>query len=102
MATNLIYQQVVRDVKFGEYRCDKIEEDLAMIAAQQYIIEYIKQLNEYKKCYYMKEKLAALKIKEDIVSYAKYKWPLLFSRFHEAYRNSGPNLVKNDVITAVN
>ncbi|XP_054284599.1 myosin-VIIa [Macrosteles quadrilineatus] len=134
VATNLIYQQVVRGVKFGEYRCDK-EEDLAMIAAQQYFIEFAADLNmdrllnllpnyipdycltnaeksidrwaalivqAYKKSYYVKEKIPALRIKEDVVGYAKFKWPLLFSRFYEAYRNSGPNLPKNDVIIAVN
>lgn len=134
VATNLIYQQVVRGVKFGEYRCDK-EEDLAMIAAQQYYIEHNTDLNNerllnllpnyipdycltnaeksierwniliiqaYKKSYYLKENVAQLRVKEDVVSYAKFKWPLLFSRFYEAYRNSGPNLPKNDVIIAVN
>lgn len=43
-------------------------------------------LQAYKKSYYLKEKIPSLKVKEDIVSYAKYKWPLLFSRFYEAYR----------------
>ena len=37
----------------------------------------------------MKEKVLPLKAKEDVVSYAKYKWPLLFSRFYEAFRYSG-------------
>lgn len=134
VATNLIYQQVVRGVKFGEYRCDK-EDDLAMIAAQQYYIEYGQDMNTerlytllpnyipdycltgvekavdrwgalvvqaYKKSYYVKEKIPTYRVKEDVVSYAKFKWPLLFSRFYEAYRNSGPNLPKNDVIIAVN
>lgn len=38
MATNLIYQQVIRGVKFGEYKCEK-EEDLAMLAAQQFYVD---------------------------------------------------------------
>lgn len=59
-------------------------------------------LTFYFQSYYLKEKVPTLRVKEDIVSYAKFKWPLLFSRFYEAYRNSGPNLPKNDVIIAVN
>lgn len=136
VATNLIYQQVVRGIKFGEYRCDK-EEDLAMIAAQQYYIDYGDMLNQerlqallptycvpdyylnngsaktlerwvqtvmnaHKKSYYARERVPPIRVKEDIVNYAMYKWPLLFSRFYEAYRFSGPALPKNDVIIAVN
>ena len=46
--------------------------------------------------------VTSLQVKEDIVNYAKYKWPLLFSRFYEAYKFAGPSLPKNDVIIAVN
>lgn len=75
-----------------------------------------------KQSYYIKERVQSSRIKEDIVDYSKLKWPLLFSRFYEAFRSSGivvcllilvarmfstpgligPNLPKNDVIIAVN
>lgn len=51
----------------------------------------------YQRSYYVKEKSAVLKVKEDIVAYSKYTWPLLFSRFYEAFRLDGPPLPKNDV-----
>ncbi len=54
------------------------------------------------KSYYARERVPPIKVKEDILNNAKYKWPLLFSRFYEAYRFSGPTLPKNDVIIAVN
>ncbi|KAM9219928.1 unconventional myosin-VIIa isoform 3-T3 [Dugong dugon] len=133
VATNLIYQQVVRGVKFGEYRCEK-EDDLAELASQQYFVDYgsemilerllnlvptyipdreitpLKTLEKWaqlaiaahKKGIYTQRRTDAQKVKEDVVNYARFKWPLLFSRFYEAYKFSGPSLPKNDVIVAVN
>uniref|UniRef100_A0A8C2P3D6 Unconventional myosin-VIIa n=1 Tax=Capra hircus TaxID=9925 RepID=A0A8C2P3D6_CAPHI len=129
VATNLIYQQVVRGVKFGEYRCEK-EDDLAELASQQYFVDYgsemilerllnlvptyipdreitpLRTLEKWAQLaiagIYAQRRTDAQKVKEDVVNYARFKWPLLFSRFYEAYKFSGPNLPKNDVIVAVN
>ncbi|XP_051903200.1 unconventional myosin-VIIa-like isoform X3 [Hippocampus zosterae] len=133
VATNLIYQQIVRGVKFGEYRCER-EEDLAELASQQYYVDYgIDILHDrllslipsyipdreitsakttekwaqlivaaHKKGLYSKRRPNTQKVKEDVVSFARLKWPLLFSRFYEAFKFSGPSLPKNDVIVAVN
>uniref|UniRef100_A0A8C3VGU1 Myosin VIIA n=1 Tax=Catagonus wagneri TaxID=51154 RepID=A0A8C3VGU1_9CETA len=133
VATNLIYQQVVRGVKFGEYRCEK-EDDLAELASQQYFVDYgsemilerllnlvptyipdreitpLRTLEKWaqlaiaahKKGIYAQRRTDAQKVKEDVVNYARFKWPLLFSRFYEAYKFSGPGLPRSDVVVAVN
>ncbi|XP_073784892.1 myosin VIIAa isoform X4 [Danio rerio] len=132
VATNLIYQQIVRGVKFGEYRCDR--EDLAELASQQYYVDYGSEIlverllslipsyipdreissaktverwaqfimAAHKKGVYTQKRVDPQKVKEEVVDFARYKWPLLFSRFYEAFKFSGPSLPKNDVIVAVN
>eukprot|EP00731_Ephydatia_muelleri_P029534 Em0021g57a len=45
VGTNLIYQQIVRGIKFGEYRCDR-NEDMAALAGQQYYIEFGTELSQ--------------------------------------------------------
>lgn len=136
IATNLIYQQVIRGVKYGEYRCDN-DQGLAQIIAHQYYVEngthldvdaLVKSVtmyvpdhylnnsgrslerwsfdvsNAYKKSYFSisGEKIDPIRVKEDLVEYAKCKWPLLFSRFFEALLVGGSALPKNDVIIAIN
>ncbi|XP_056586793.1 unconventional myosin-VIIa [Triplophysa dalaica] len=133
VATNLIYQQIVRGVKFGEYRCDR-EEDLAELASQQYYVDYGSEIQQdrllglissyipdreitasknvekwafsiiaaHKKGIYMQKMFDSQRVKEEVVDFARFKWPLLFSRFYEAFKFSGPSLPKNDVIVAVN
>ncbi|XP_034089263.1 unconventional myosin-VIIa-like isoform X7 [Gymnodraco acuticeps] len=119
-ATNLIYQQVVRGVKFGEYRCER-EEDLAELASQQYFVDYGAEVlqdrllslvpsyipdreisstkttekwlqlivSAHKKGLHSKRRLSTQRVKEDVVDFARLKWPLLFSRFYEAFKFSG-------------
>ncbi|XP_053723375.1 unconventional myosin-VIIa-like isoform X3 [Synchiropus splendidus] len=51
---------------------------------------------------YAQKRFDPQKVKEEVVDFARHKWPLLFSRFYEAFKFSGPSLPKNDLIVAVN
>lgn len=38
---------------------------------------------------YTQQRFDPQKVKEEVVDFARYKWPLLFSRFYEAFKLSG-------------
>ncbi|KHJ40320.1 phage tail component protein [Trichuris suis] len=154
-ATDLIYHQVTRGLKFGEYRCNRVsatymyiydyekgaifkEEDLALLIAYQYFVDYgyyfeVEQLrgvvhnylpdyvldgvDDIKasiECWVKSVLHAGLKslpegkrtnvrhVQETVVSLARLKWPLLFSKFFEAYKLAGQQSPKNEVVAAVN
>lgn len=63
---------------------------------------YVYSLFCFFQSYYYRDRVPIPRVKEDVVDYAKFKWPLLFSRFYEALRSAGPHLPKNDVILAIN
>ncbi|XP_023954785.2 myosin-VIIa [Bicyclus anynana] len=134
VATNLIYHQVVKGVKFGEYRCTS-EKDLAIIAAQQHYIEYGQRIDPnvlrkvivnyipnqfiqsndvaltkwehlitkaFETSTSIQTSVDPLRCKEDIVIFAKLKWPMMFSRFFEVIKLKGETINKDLVIIAVN
>ncbi|MEE6522019.1 hypothetical protein FKM82_020411, partial [Ascaphus truei] len=54
------------------------------------------------KAQYVKEQLPALQVKEAFVDYSRLQWPLLFSKFFEASKFSGPSISRNHFILAIN
>nr|XP_026653853.1 unconventional myosin-VIIb [Zonotrichia albicollis] len=132
VSTDLIYHQLIRGVRFGEYRCDK-EEDLVEIGAKYCYIQFgdtihnelvqkvlhdcipVKQLKSkplekwvslvtyaHAKAPYTQDHLSSQTVKEQLVDFARFQWPLLFSRFFEVTKFSGPSLPKNHFIIAIN
>ncbi|XP_008207626.1 myosin-VIIa [Nasonia vitripennis] len=130
-ATDLIYHQICKGLKSGEYRCHN-ENDIAMLIAQQLYVQYraipknLKSiLHSYipnqllqgntKQVSSRLEKLVietfqkklkissdSSKTKENIIMYAKHTWPLQFSKFYEANKIFNPESNLSEIIIAVN
>uniref|UniRef100_H2YRX4 Myosin VIIAb n=1 Tax=Ciona savignyi TaxID=51511 RepID=H2YRX4_CIOSA len=133
VSTTLIYQQIVRGVKFNEYRCNT-DLELAQLASKQYYVEHGASIQttslaplissylpdrivtsqkplshwssmimkQHKEAIYTRERWEPLRVREDVVKQARFSWPMMFSRFYEAYRLSGLPLPTNEVLIAVN
>ncbi|KAI6191670.1 Unconventional myosin-X [Aphelenchoides bicaudatus] len=59
-------------------------------------------MNVYRKAFPQNTQYSVSSVKKDVCQFAAKRWSLLFSRFYEAYKFSGPPLPKNEVILAVN
>ncbi|XP_068136681.1 unconventional myosin-VIIb isoform X2 [Hyperolius riggenbachi] len=132
VSTDLIYNQVIRGLCFGEYRCEK-DADMAELMSKHCYIKYGGTLNDvnivnvtkdcipskllaakpgaywanllketHDKAQYVTEKTPVPNVKEMVVDYAWQQWPLLFSKFFEASKFAGPTINRSHFIIAVN
>ncbi|XP_053403507.1 myosin-VIIa-like isoform X2 [Mercenaria mercenaria] len=130
-ATDLTYQQIMRGVSVGEYKCDK-DEVLVLMAAQKYFIDNgaetdATKIESFLKTWlpkthmetkelsywvgkvkteiendFLKDKPHKTSLKADIVTFAMNKWYNLFSRFYDSAKVQGPNISWTDVILGIN
>ncbi|KAL4630719.1 unconventional myosin-VIIa-like [Arapaima gigas] len=132
VSTELIYRQVIRGLKFGEYQCDK-EDDLVQLGAKHFYVQYGSSSEEeeaknvVQQCIsnsllqakseekwsemitnahlqgpYVGSKKKTAAVMAEVVDYARQKWPVFFSRFFEVVRTSGPSLATSKFIVAIN
>ncbi|KAI2663543.1 Unconventional myosin-VIIa [Labeo rohita] len=117
VSTEIIYRQVIRGLKYGEYQCEKFGSDMSMENTRTVVKECINsKLLEAKS----EEKWVQMvntahaqgplinsrtkpdKVKAEVVDYARQKWPMFFSKFFEVAKLSGPPLPKSRFIFAIN
>uniref|UniRef100_A0A8C7I0X9 Unconventional myosin-VIIb n=1 Tax=Oncorhynchus kisutch TaxID=8019 RepID=A0A8C7I0X9_ONCKI len=132
VSTDLIYRQVIRGLKSGEYHSEK-EDDFVQLAAMYYYVtfgsaisgenakkvveecittELIETKSQGKLIQlvnaahtqgpYINSRRSTDSVKGDVVDYARQKWPMYFSKFYEVTQMSGPPLPKSNFIVAIN
>uniref|UniRef100_A0A674CB98 Myosin VIIB n=1 Tax=Salmo trutta TaxID=8032 RepID=A0A674CB98_SALTR len=123
VSTDLIYRQVIRGLKSGEYHSEK-EDDFVQLAAMYYYVtfgsaisgenakkvveecittELIETKSQGKLIQlvnaahtqgpYINSRRSTDSVKGDVVDYARQKWPIYFSKFYEVTQMSGNNFI---------
>ncbi|CAB1325889.1 unnamed protein product [Coregonus sp. 'balchen'] len=132
VSTDLIYKQIIRGLKSGEYHSEK-EDDFVQLAAMYYYVtfgsassgenakkvvedcittelietksqgKWIQLVNTaHTQGPYINSRRSTDSVKGDVVDYARQKWPIFFSKFYEVTQMSGPPLPKSNFIVAIN
>ncbi|KAL0966745.1 hypothetical protein UPYG_G00299630 [Umbra pygmaea] len=131
VSTDLIYRQIIRGLKSGEYHSEK-EDDFVQLATMHYFVtfgsansvdnakkvvvecipterietksmgKWIQMLNTAHTQNYVNSRESTDSVKEDVVDYARKKWPISFSKFYEVTQLTGPSLPKSNFFVAIN
>uniref|UniRef100_A0A665UHB9 Myosin VIIBb n=1 Tax=Echeneis naucrates TaxID=173247 RepID=A0A665UHB9_ECHNA len=102
ISTDLIYKQVIKGIKSGEYISEK-EDEYVQLAMKHYYIRfgsaYSKENVHDQKRF---RKKTSESVKGELVDSARQQWPIHFSKFYEVTMISGPPLPKSRFVVAVN
>uniref|UniRef100_A0A3P9KRN5 Uncharacterized protein n=1 Tax=Oryzias latipes TaxID=8090 RepID=A0A3P9KRN5_ORYLA len=118
ISTDLIYKQVIKGVKSGDYTCEK-EDEYVLIAAMDCYIRFSSDPTKEKVQRVVQDCIPTTLIENKsmakwvqlitakvsgvrVVDIARQKWPLEFSKFYEVTMTSGPPLPKSRFVMAVN
>uniref|UniRef100_H2M010 Uncharacterized protein n=1 Tax=Oryzias latipes TaxID=8090 RepID=H2M010_ORYLA len=118
ISTDLIYKQVIKGVKSGDYTCEK-EDEYVLIAAMDCYIRFSSDPTKEKVQRVVQDCIPTTLIENKsmakwvqlitakvsgvrVVDIAREKWPLEFSKFYEVTMTSGPPLPKSRFVMAVN
>ncbi|XP_028987944.1 unconventional myosin-VIIa-like [Betta splendens] len=132
VSTDLIYRQVIKRVKSGEYTSGK-EDEYVHLAVKHYYIQFgsvssrenaqkvveeciattlienksmtkwIQLIStEHSQSPYVNQMYSQERVKEELVDNARQEWRVHFSRFYEVTMMSGPALPKSRFVVAVN
>ncbi|XP_067668448.1 myosin-VIIa-like isoform X2 [Haliotis asinina] len=129
-ATDIIHQQVMRGISLGEYQCQK-EEVFVLLGAQKYYLEhsevtnpkdldhlcrnwfpeswkadkgvpyFVQKVEEAIKNNFGSKKPPHAQIKADIVTFAIDKWSLMFSRYYDASKVTGPGVNSVNIVVGL-
>ncbi|XP_061098661.1 unconventional myosin-VIIb-like [Conger conger] len=132
VGTDLIYRQIIRGLKRGEYQSDK-EDDFVQLAAKHFYVQFgadsreenakkvvqdcititlieakseTKWVQLVKAAHIQNPDINSKKdpdlVKKEVVDYARHRWPMFFAKSFQVVKILGPPLPQNKFVVTIN